>query len=688
MTLEPEWDRLVRAQCREFVLLADAGSLGPELSRRGRQTTIHDGAPTMCRILRTQLLHGYVFGLQQPSLVAWLELPSGPGLAAAGKRLTEILAPHLPPERPDVRPAPANLQGAEEAVRLSFDISVAVAGIQEKVGIPVIGSARVMRSNAQNSETGTSSRLSIYRVMMPSLTPWAARECLVWVVQLLNELAAKPEQSELDTAKAEGLVELEVKIRRLAPPGSNNIRFIRAAHAAGIPVMCLPGGVFQYGWGKNARLFMSSITDVTPFIATSRTKQKQVTSRTLQMAGLPVPRHQLARNADQAVEIAERFGFPVVVKPSDRDQGVGVNADLRAADGVRRAFEEVAEHSKNILVEKHVAGKCYRVHAYRWRWWAITERVPAGVTGDGVSTVRQLVDLNNAERRRIAQTGMSQVKPVEFDDESREILAELGLTGESIPEQGRRIALKRAANVSTGGEMIEVAGSIHPDNIAMVERACKILHLDVAGVDLISEDLSKSWLEGGTYINEVNAQPQLSMIYLENDRRLLETYVHGDGTIPSVLLLGSDTGEAVRAVRSMGTEKGRHFGVASADGAFVGPAKVANRNEDEVAAVAALLIDPTVDAVLLATDGRNLWRHGLPFPVFDSLAIAGWEGDLREFGLLLSAIKPHLRGGVTIERGHPCQEIATRAFGPDRVTLAGSPGEMAEAIGRTLAGPG
>ena len=314
---------------------------------------------------------------------------------------------------------------------------------------------------------------------MPSLSPFAAHKALEWVARLANELEAKPELVDLNKHQLAHLDKLKRGIARFGLAGSNRIRFVRAAHEAGIPTTHLPGGVIQFGWGKRGRLFVSSITDKTSAIAGQQTKKKNLTSATLRVAGLPVLEFQMVRDAEQAVEIAERLGFPVVVKPSDRDQGLGVTTDLRDSQAVRRACEEPAKASKNVMVEKHLAGKCLRIHVYQWKWWTIAERVAAGVTGDGVSSVRRLVDQVNVERLRRMHAGATHMKPVEIDGEASEMLTEVWLTVDSIPEKDRRVALRRAANVSTGGEMIKVTDPIHPDNIALAERACSILRLDV-----------------------------------------------------------------------------------------------------------------------------------------------------------------------------------------------------------------
>jgi len=144
------------------------------------------------------------------------------------------------------------------------------------------------------------------------------------------------------------------------------------------------------------------MTSQTSAIAVDVASDKDLTTRLLNAAGLPVPRQESVGTADQAVAVAERVGYPVVCKPLDGNHGRGVCLDLRDADAVRAAFPVAEDQSRGgwVIVESYVTGRDYRCLVIDGRLTAIAERVPAHVVGDGRHTVRELVEQTNADPRR------------------------------------------------------------------------------------------------------------------------------------------------------------------------------------------------------------------------------------------------------------------------------------------------
>ena len=158
----------------------------------------------------------------------------------------------------------------------------------------------------------------------------------------------------------------------------------------------------QLGQGVHAKRIRATMTSATSSIAVDIASDKDLTTKLLGAAGLPVPRQDSVRSADQAVRVARRIGFPVVVKPLDGNHGRGVCLNLRTEADVREAFPIAQEQSRRgwVIVESFITGKDYRCLIIDGRVAAIAERVPAHVVGDGRSTVQELVDLTNADPRR------------------------------------------------------------------------------------------------------------------------------------------------------------------------------------------------------------------------------------------------------------------------------------------------
>ena len=141
----------------------------------------------------------------------------------------------------------------------------------------------------------------------------------------------------------------------------------------------------QLGHGVNQHRIRATMTSLTSSLAVDIASDKELTNRLLAAAGLPVPASEVVRRADDAVRMARRIGYPVVLKPLDGNHGRGVAINLNTEEEVRAAFDEAYDQSRRgyVLVESFITGKDYRVLVVGGHMVAIAERVPAHVIGDG-----------------------------------------------------------------------------------------------------------------------------------------------------------------------------------------------------------------------------------------------------------------------------------------------------------------
>ncbi|HEY0418876.1 MAG TPA: acetate--CoA ligase family protein, partial [Acetobacteraceae bacterium] len=295
------------------------------------------------------------------------------------------------------------------------------------------------------------------------------------------------------------------RLARRSALGPSTRSLVDEARRRDIPVIRMDDfSLIQLGHGRHAKRIRASITGVTSYLAVEAAGDKDLTKTMLSAAGLPVPKGEVVRSAEAAVEAAEELGYPVVTKPLDGNQGRGVGIGLRTPEQVRWGYEHAAPYSRRVVVEQHYEGSDHRILVVAGQVVAAARRVPAHVVGDGHRSIAALVEETNQDPRRGEghEKGLTRIV---IDEHVRELLARSGLTTESVPEAGRMVQLRATANLSTGGTAVDCTDIIHPDNAAIARRAAKVIGLDVAGIDFIAPDIARPVRETGGGIVEVNA---------------------------------------------------------------------------------------------------------------------------------------------------------------------------------------
>ncbi|MGL5862407.1 MAG: cyanophycin synthetase family protein, partial [Phycicoccus sp.] len=327
-------------------------------------------------------------------------------------------------------------------------------------------------------------------------------------VRLLNHLVATEDGFDF----ADELERFLTRAERTAF-GPSTTAILEEAVSRDIPFIRLnTGSLVQLGQGVHQQRIRATMTSRTSALAVDIASDKDLTTRLLGSAGLPVPRQESVRSADGAVAAARRIGYPVVVKPLDGNHGRGVCLDLTTEDDVRLAFAVAEEQSRRgwVIVESFVTGRDYRCLIVGGRMQAIAERVPAHVVGDGTHTVRELVDATNADPRR--GVGHEKVLTrIRVDAAAEELLRQQGISLDDVPEADRMVKLALTGNMSTGGISIDRTFDAHPDNVEVAEEAARLIGLDVAGIDFICPDIAAPVRETGGAICEVNAAPGFRM---------------------------------------------------------------------------------------------------------------------------------------------------------------------------------
>jgi cyanophycin synthetase len=457
-------------------------------------------------------------------------------------------------------------------------------------------------------------------------------------VQGLNRVYRDDDEPALQAAfDLQAALKALSDVHRRAALGPTTQSLVHEAERRGIPVMRLDNqSLMQLGTGRYQKRIRASITGLTPSIATDAASDKDLTRSLLSDAGLPVPRGDVVRSIEAALRAAERIGYPVVVKPLDGNHGRGVSIDLSTPHEVTRAFEEAARHSRRVIVESCFKGRDHRILVVNGEVVAVAERVPALVVGDGRRSIATLVDEVNQDPRR-GEGHENVMTRIKINDHALGILAKAGLDPDSVPAHGQIVYLCDTANLSTGGTAVDRTDDIHPDNALIARRAARAIGLDVAGIDFIAPDITRSVHETGGGIIEVNAAPGFRMHLQPSEGRPRNVarpvidmlFPRGTQTRIPILAITGTNGKSTtcRMVGHILRAHGLNVGLTSTTGIYVNGDRIVEADASGPWSARVVLKDPTVDVAVLETARGGILREGLGFPECDVGLVTNIQPD-------------------------------------------------------------
>jgi len=499
-------------------------------------------------------------------------------------------------------------------------------------------------------------------VQIPTLWPELYQSAMVFCTVQLDSFASQQELCKLSETTEREWRRFKAQAQGVLPSGKNNRRLLQAASAIDAPIFRLGANVFQYGMARRARLLRSTMTESTSGLAVQICRDKVATNGWLRAAGIAVPTHAEVADKEGAVAVADRLGYPVVVKPADMDAGAGAYANLRNSEAVRRAYAQARNHSTRVLVEKHIEGREYRITVVQGEVFWAHERVPAIVIGDGSSTLNQLIDKENERRKAKLIFDPESLAPIVINEN---YIKDTGFSLTYIPDDSQKIRLQPIPFYSGGGNSEVFTESIHPDNALLATRAARMLRLDVAGIDMIMPDITRSWRDVGGAITEVNALPQLTNLSTRDlMQRLLKKLLLGKGRVPIFVILGEAPANLwLEILHDRLEEAGLRCGISTNQGIRIGRDQITISRTSAFSDARTLQLDPIVGAIIVVTDGQEFLKTGLPFDAFDCLLVT--EPLIKPL-ILMAA---HCKGPIFTSTPE-VQGVLQRTFA-DKISLSG-----------------
>ena len=416
----------------------------------------------------------------------------------------------------------------------------------------------------------------------------------------------------------------DVAEREATGPSTRSI--VVAARRRGIPVERFGDlSLLRLGWGSRRRLCWAAMTDSTSGVAIDIACDKQVTRRLLGEAGIPVAPGDAAGTAERATALLAELGAPVVLKPRFGGHGEHVALNLATAGDVLRAY---AAAGPEVVVERQLPGRDYRVLVVAGEVVAAAERIAAHVVGDGDHTVEDLLARTNADPRR--GVGHSRVLTrIALDDDVHRLLERQGFTAGDVPAAGRVVWLRDNANLSTGGTSRDVTDQMHPDVTRLCLRIAALIGLDIAGIDLRLGDIGEPVPPTGEPhaatggVIEVNAVPGLRMHLAPDQGRSRDVGdaivramfpAGSDGRIPTAAVTGTNGKTTVtRLTAHLLAGTGLRVGMTSTDGVSIEGRTIHRADATGPRSAQMVLGDPGVQAAVLETARGGTLRRGLGY---------------------------------------------------------------------------
>ena len=405
--------------------------------------------------------------------------------------------------------------------------------------------------------------------------------------------------------------------------GPSTASIVNAGLNRNIPhIRLTEGSLVQLGWGSKQRRIQAAETDASSAIAESIAQDKELTKKLFRMAGLPVPEGRPVKNVDDAWAVAQEIGLPVVVKPQDGNQGKGVAVNVKTREELDAAYKIALRYREDIMVERYLPGSDYRLLVIGDKLVAAARREPALVVGDGKHTVRQLVDIVNADPLR-GEGHSYPLTRIRIDEVAVACLQEQNLDESSVPPKGMRVIMRNNANLSTGGSATDVTDDVHPEVAASAVLAAQMVGLDICGVDIVCETILRPLEEQNGGIIEVNAAPGLRMHLSPSFGKgrdvgkavIDQMFPEGENArIPVVAVTGTNgKTTTVRLISHLLASSGLRMGIANTDGVYANGYQFDSGDCAGPQSALRVLMHPNVDAAVLETARGGILREGLAF---------------------------------------------------------------------------
>jgi len=408
--------------------------------------------------------------------------------------------------------------------------------------------------------------------------------------------------------------------------GPSTETIVKEAQARNIPWLLLSArAMVQLGYGVHQKRIQATLSSFSGILAVELACDKEGTKTILKDGGIPVPRGTVIQYLDELQDAIEEVGgFPIVIKPLDGNHGRGISIDVKTQQEAEEAYDlaSAASKTRSVIVERYYKGSDHRILVINGKVAAVAERIPAHVVGDGRSTVEELIEITNQDPNR-GDGHANVLTKITIDKTALNVLEKQGYELTSILAHGEIAYLRATANLSTGGIAVDRTDEIHPENVWIAQRVAKLIGLDIAGIDVVTEDIRKPLKEVDGVIVEVNAAPGFRM-HVAPSRGLPRNiaapvidmlFPPGTPSRVPILAITGTNGKTTtsRLISHICRQTGKVVGFTTTDGVYIDDYLVEKGDNTGPYSASMILKDPTVEIAVLETARGGILRSGLAF---------------------------------------------------------------------------
>jgi len=399
---------------------------------------------------------------------------------------------------------------------------------------------------------------------------------------------------------------------------------------------------YTIGCGRKSQITCSISSTLDSIFGKNIQQDKWLTNKLIQRMGLPLPKWNIITSKDEIDKLWDEYEKPLVIKPTGLTGGKGVSVGIKNREQAYKAYDYAKGQvkrgnrkswQKKIMLQEQAQGDengaDYRLLVINEELKACTKRIPAFVTGNGKSNIKELIEKENKDPRRSIRNPAHILKPIDIDEPLISFLDKQNLTLESVPEKDKRVYVRNVASMSQGGITEDYTDRVSPEIKNIVESIAATMHIFTLGVDIICKDISKPLTKDNGALLEVNTMPEsyLNFFPIIGKERsdALDYYIQellkGNNT-QRIVTIGYTQNDIPTLLRNKKiVEKDANVGVYKENKIIINNCEFSTDIETWKA-VEALKINALLDTIILQyRDIEEVEEHGLGFDRIDFLLI-------------------------------------------------------------------